>query len=513
MQTRNAAIAAAAVAVLAGAGVGVGALTTTPTYAGGIAERYETRALMSVGDRVPVTGDPTSEYQMVGIPDGLGAHANGDGTSTVYINHELGSAAISEPLVGKPLNRGAIVGKLRIDRHGKVLSGARAYDVVYQDGSLVGPAATVGNATRAFSRFCSGSLAGTAEGFDRPIYFAGEEDGNPATTFDGKGGQAVAIVDGRAHALSRFGHFAFENVLVQPRHDHRTVIMGMEDGPSALDPAVENSQLYMYVGRKAHSKGASVLRRNGLDNGTLFVAVAKDRAVDGENNFLAGDVKIRWVAIPGAEAMTAAELEAASDKVGALRFARPEDGAFNPRNRDQFFFVTTGGAAGANKLGRVYELNLDRHRPTADATLSVVVNADAIVAAGGDTAVSPDNIGVSGRYLMINEDGTGDSRPVMAAKGRDGSIWRFDIDRRGIDGTSGVRVASLTPPGRDGTAVGPGVWETTGIISGKGIVKGRDSWLFNVQAHSPTKAPAANTVEDGQLLMMVRTHRHGGYDK
>ena len=27
---------------------------------------------------------------------------------------------------------------------------------------------------------------------------------------------------------------------------------------------------------------------------------------------------------------------------------------------------------------------------------------------------------------MVQEDGTGNSRPVMARKGRDGSIWRFD---------------------------------------------------------------------------------------
>jgi hypothetical protein len=32
---------------------------------------------------------------------------------------------------------------------------------------------------------------------------------------------------------------------------------------------------------------------------------------------------------------------------------------------------------------------------------------------------------------------------------------------------------------------------------------GPNTWLFDVQAHSPTAAPAPNTVEDGQLLMMV----------
>ena len=38
-------------------------------------------------------------------------------------------------------------------------------------------------------------------------------------------------------------------------------------------------------------------------------------------------------------------------------FARPEDGAFNLKNKDQYFFVTTGEGTG-NALGRLYELDL-----------------------------------------------------------------------------------------------------------------------------------------------------------
>jgi hypothetical protein len=496
-------IVASAVAALTAASAATAIYSATEEYAVGVAKGYETKALLSVGDRVPLTSDPSKQFQMVGIPDGLGAHRNGDGTSTVYMNHELRNTAQTETIVGAPLAKGAQVSRLTIDRTGKVLSAEPAYTTVYQENTLVGPAATVANTTRPFSRFCSGSLAGTREGFDRNIYFANEEDG-PAASFDGRGGQAVAIFDGEAHALPKLGRFAWENTLVQTRHDDLTVIMGMEDGPSALDPAVENSQLYLYVGVQDRSKGASVLRRNGLDNGTLYVAVPTNASLTGEDDFTAGDVAIRWVAIPNAGDMDAARLEAASDAVGALRFARPEDGAFNKRNRHEFLFVTTGGAAGANVLGRLYSLALDRKNPIAPATLSVVSNADTIIAAGGDTAISPDNIDVSDKYLMINEDGTGDTRPVMAAKGRDGSIWRFDIDRHGVDPDSAVRVAELNPPGRDGIAVGPGVWETSGIIDAKGIISGKDTWLFDVQAHGPTTAPAPNTVEDGQLLMMVR---------
>jgi hypothetical protein len=50
--------------------------------------------------------------------------------------------------------------------------------------------------------------------------------------------------------------------------------------------------------------------------------------------------------------------------------------------------------------------------------------------------------------------------------------------------------------------VGPGVWETSGIIDASSLFGG-DTWLFDVQAHSPTAAPAPNTVEDGQLLLLT----------
>ena len=64
-------------------------------------------------------------------------------------------------------------------------------------------------------------------------------------------------------------------------------------------------------------------------------------------------------------------------------------------------------------------------------------------------------------------------------------------------------VAELELFGRDGILVGPGVWETSGIIDMSSFI-GPDIWLFYVQAHPPTTAPGRNTVEDGQLLLMIR---------
>jgi Bacterial protein of unknown function (DUF839) len=208
--------------------------------------------------------------------------------------------------------------------------------------------------------------------------------------------------------------------------------------------------------------------------------------------------------------MTEAQLEAASDTVNAMTFVRPEDGAYNPNNPSEFFFDTTGSSSGVdngvNELGRLYSLRLNSVDPLKPATLRIVYNADTVVAGGGDIAISPDNLGVSSQYLMINEDGTTESRAVMSAKGRDGSIWRFDLVKNarrgvGVDVATATRVAQLDPPGRDGAPVGPGIWETSGIIDASSMF-GANSWLSDVQAHSPTAPPSAGTVEDGQLFLM-----------
>jgi hypothetical protein len=484
-----------------GAAAAAAAIAPIKEYTVPLTTEYTITKIISVGDTVPETSDPSKQYQMVGIPDGLGAHANPDGTTTVFTNHELTSGTLSEAVLGQPLNRGAFVSKLTLDAEGNVLSGERAYDWIFHENVFHGPAPEVGNATRAFSRFCSGDLAGPEHGFDRFVYLTNEEEGTPANSHDGLGGLAVAIVDNALYTLPKLGRFAWENTLAQPLRGNRTLIMSMEDGPAALDPGVENSQLYVYVGKKQRSPGAGVLRRNGLDNGKLYVFRSKDGTKNSELTFENGTLEGEWVEIPGAEFMSEAELEAASDAVGAMTFARPEDGAFNDRQPNEFFFVTTGGAAGANELGRLYSLRLGDFP---NATLTVVYNADEVVDAGGDIAISPDNMDVSGQYLMINEDGTAESRVVMDAKARDGSIWRFRIvnGKPGVDVSSATRVAELDPPGRDGVAVGPGIWETSGIID-MSHIWGRNSWLFDVQAHPPTAAAGSNTVEDGQLLIMV----------
>ena len=476
---------------------------------------YEILPILSVGDKVPETSDASKDFQMIGIPDGLGAAKNADGTLSLYVNHEIGYRTqinpggpntrvetLSEPFVGGPLQRGTFISKYILNADGSVQSGDRAYDSVFDtEKGLLLPPAEVGNTTASFSRFCSGALAGPEEGFDRPIYFAGEESGG-VETFDKKGGLEVAVIDNVLYTLPKLGRFPWENALPRSAKGNEIVIMCMEDGPSTPD-----SQLYMYVGKKDHSKGADVLNRNGLNNGKLYAFRSNDPAKNSETTFSSGSVVGNWVEIANAETLTDVQLEAATDAAGAFSFIRTEDGAWGKGSRKDYYFCTTGSSftapgatAPANKLGRIYSLQLNPGNPLKNATLTVLVNADQVIAAGGDTALSPDNMDVSGDYLMVNEDGTAETRPVMTTKGRDGSVWRFPIGD--IRGATGERVAQLNPPGRDGIPVGPGVWETSGVIDGTKLF-GADSWIMDVQAHGPTLAPAPNTVEDGQIVIMA----------
>lgn len=178
---------------------------------------------------------------------------------------------------------------------------------------------------------------------------------------------------------------------------------------------------------------------------------------------------------------------------------------FRPNAKREFWFNTTGDqdAPGAdphiNELGRLYRLRFNKRNPLRGARLTQAYNADQLTAAQ-DGPLSPDNLDVTKRFVIINEDGTASSRDDMEARNRDGSIWIVPRSTAG-DPSTFERVAELvgrSAGGRDGVKTGAGIWETSGIVS-----YGRNAFLFDVQAHPPTAAPPG-TVEDGQLLILRR---------
>ncbi len=494
LRRRTTIVALGLIALLAGPGT---AGAETPRYAASVHPAYRVRTLVSVGDRLPRTGEPGARFRMVGRPDGLGFDERADGTARLWMSHELAVDVSSRPLPGEPAVRGAFVSAWRLDARGDPVSGDVAFDDVYQDRRLVGPLATETNGTPAFGRFCSGFFAGAEVGFDPPMYLASEEATAPST-FSPLGGQAVAIYGGEAHALSALGHLQRENAIVQPAPGRRTAIVVLEDG------AASDSQLYLYLGRK-DPDAKHPLVRNGLIGGHLFVFAAVDPGVVTEGDITSGTVDGRWVRIPGAALLDDVGLEEAADAAGALGFVRLEDGAFPPTAPHDFVFASTGGdEAAGNGLGRLYHLQLDPRSPRGPAALRLAYDADLVVGAGEDGPISPDNLEVVGGHLFVQEDATAAGQAALVALEREAGMWRFDLVRgpsgTAPDGASAVQVVTLRPPGRDGTPLpGPGVWESSGVLRGThGLA------FFDVMAHPPTLPPGAGTVEDGQLLLIRR---------
>ena len=441
-----------AATLAAGAAQPPGFTTAVQPYALSLSPEYVLKPILSAGDQVPHSTDAAKQFKMIGVPDGLGA-ARLEGGIALFMNHELAGTAISEPVVGEPFYRGSLVSRLTLNHRGEVLSGSVAYNAVVDTARGIElPPARVDNTTPGFWRFCSATLAGSEEGFDRPIYLLGEENRSPST-FDGRGGLAVAVVDGKLHTLPHLGRFEHENLPVK-RHTHnQTVLVLMED-----NGVLFNSQLYLYVGRKDHRPGADPLARNGLTGGKLYVFASTTPGVANEADFQSGTIEGKWVELPDVSGLSDSELETLSQSVGAFGMTKSEDGAWSRRDENEFFFNSTGDGANApavvgNHFGRTYRLQFNEEDVTGPCLLSLLYNADKIYAAGGDIALTPDNIDTSERYVMVCEDGTGFSRNAMAARGRTGLIWRYDLENN----YAATPIVTLATAGRDGRTVGSGV--------------------------------------------------------
>jgi hypothetical protein len=104
-----------------------------------------TKAILTVGDSV-------GGYKLVGIPDGLGAFDNGDGTFTLLMNHELRPGTGIARTHGAD---GAFVSKWTIDKETlQVVSGE---DLVKK--TMAWTAGAYVETTTQMNRLCSADLA------------------------------------------------------------------------------------------------------------------------------------------------------------------------------------------------------------------------------------------------------------------------------------------------------------------------------------------------------------------
>ncbi len=442
-----------------------GVTSSQASYLVPVAEGVQVRALLTVGDSSNLKPDGTP-YRMVGIPDGLGAYDNGDGTFTLLANQELGKENGIRRAHGAA---GAFVSKWRVRKSDlAVLHGEDLIEQVTRWNPLL---STYDAPIRgeAMGRFCAADLpdqsafydAVSGFGTEDRLFLNGEEIGAEGRAF-------AHALDGVSYELPRLGKLSFENAVAAPSTGERTVVIGLDDG--------DGGQVYVYAGTKTAS--GSAIERAGLTNGTLFAISVPGHRNEHPTTGIP-TVPFEVAELGNVENWTGAQLERASREVQATSFQRPEDGAWDPLNPNDFYFVSTASVAGRSRLWRLRFA--DAANPELGGTIEMLLD-------GTEGQLMMDNIGIDRRgHIMIVED--------VGSHDHLGRVLRYDI------ATDTLTVVAQHDPAR----FVPGApnfltrdEEASGIIDAADLLG--DGWfLLDVQAHFGLES---ELVQGGQFLAL-----------
>jgi Alkaline phosphatase PhoX len=469
-----------------------------------------TKSILTVGDSVNDKPDGTP-YRMVGIPDGLGAFDNGDGTFTLLMNHELSSSA---GVVRAHGGTGAFVSKWTIRKDDlEVLEGEDLIQALnLWDPTLNGGAGdwkVVSTDPEArLDRLCSADLApisayfnpATGNGYDGRIFTNGEESGTQGRAF------GHVVETGESYEITPWlGNMSYENVVANPSTGDTTAAVSLDDGSSSV-----GQQVYLHVGTKTDT--GNPVQMAGLANGKLYgvKAVGVDQSeyladweAGDEVDFELVDVSEHAGVGGTTDNGTVDTLEEDSQAQGVTNFERPEDGAWDPRHPNDFYFVTTssfGPLPAENKTGetRLWRLRFDDPAdPSQGGKLTLLVSgpigtADSPSATGTQSADSPgpqmlDNITVNRRGQVIMLEDVGNQAYL-------GGVWAYGIGSGAL-----TRIARHDPdrfsPGAPESLTKDE--ESSGVIPAPFL--GAGAYLLDVQAHYPI---SGELVQGGQLLKM-----------
>lgn len=501
----------AGTATLANAGSFTSESTRIPPYLVPSASGVDITSLLTVGDLPARNG-----YRMVGIPDGLGVYKQNSNT-VVLMNHELGA---DKGIVRAHGQEGSFVSRYVISPTGRVISGSDLIKTVNHYNYALGTYASTpglipgsGSSFDArFGRFCSSTLgeasqffnATTSKGTRDRLYFANEESGDNSRVFG-------VTMGGTAVQLPRLGLFSWENTIPAFNTSDTTTVVGTEDGSAG--------QVWVYSGTKqSPARGRNVFDKAGLTNGTNHVVAISD----GSGGHFATDAAFRAAknkgeAVPFALATvdwnqsgTAQNVAAAS---AGTSLNRVEDGAWDPQNPNDFYFVTTDGGEGIGNEGGgggLWRMRFDDvENPTAGGTITLLLDGTESIALN-----KPDNIVIDDRgNLLIQED-----------PGNVNAIARIAAYRIS-DGAMG-EVATFDPnlftPGATNFLTKDE--ESSGIVDLEALGYPAGTFMFDAQVHTAAGLPAdpnpssdnAGTadeyVERGQLLKLFVADFTSVYD-
>ncbi len=307
----------------------------------------QTISILTAGDSVNNRPDGTP-YRMAGIPDGLGAFDNHDGTFTVLMNHEIPAAS---SIVRAHGGTGAFISRWIINKG--------SFDVVRGD-DLIQHAygwsgaqwAPLSGSTLNFARFCSADLPDVSAFFDREtgrgtqerIFMNGEENGSEGRAF-----AHVVTGDfaGQTYDLPWLGRFSWENSVAKPGTGAKTVVVGTDDGTGG--------QVYVYVGDKADT--ANPVEAAGLTNGKLYgVKIGAGAFAETNSTVVADGTRFSLVELGDVSPLNGAELETLSGSKQVANMNRPEDASWDPSDPSSLYFATTASFTG---ISRVWKLEFD----------------------------------------------------------------------------------------------------------------------------------------------------------
>jgi len=420
-------------------------------------------------------------YKMAGIPDGLGAFDNGNGTFTVLMNHEINGLGVRRAHGSK----GAFVSKWVIRKSDlRVISGSDLMqNAKLWNGSSYTSYTSANNNDQAiarFSRFCSADLpevtafynSNTGKGTQERIFMNGEESGVE--------GRAMAhIVTGSdagvSYELPYLGKYSWENAVALPYKSDKTVVAGMDDGTGG--------QVYFYIGTKTNS--GTDIQKAGLTNGKVYGIKINGVATEGATSLnVSPNTTFTLVDLGNVSSMSGAQLEAASIANGVTTFQRPEDGTWNPNDLTEFYFATTNAFANPSRLWKLKFSDINN--PENGGTITAVLD-------GTEGQKMLDNICFDNNGNMILLEDVGNNA-------HNGKIWQYTpstdvltmIGKHDANRFGEIGKAATAPFNQDE--------ETSGVIDVSCIL-GNGWFLIVDQAHYTSGVPS-DIVEGGQFLAM-----------
>jgi hypothetical protein len=483
----------------------VGPSTSGPAYVLPSVPGVEITAILTARE----TAD--NGYQMVGIPDGLGALENGQ-TFSLFMNHEINTTvALSGPGGVRAHGRnGAFVSKWTIDR--KTLRVLKGEDLTPSAHAvfLWNPSAKrYDQETTTWNALCSADLPDEKAlrygslGTSQRIFCDGEE-----INFGRAWARIVTGPNaGQAWELPRLGKMAFENVVACPHGKAKTIVALFDDGnvdPAA--PAASNpSEVFIYIGEKQES--GNEIEMAGFTNGKLYgIRIYRDKTLvtQESNEFGLGDAETSFRGQGVFElvelgrggdvsGLSGLELEEEAITKGILRMQRPEDGAWDPRGNgnDALYFVTTASVSPL-KNSRLWRLQFeDLDHPEKGGKMECLLT--------NTPGRMLDNVTIDRLGRILIQEDTGNSPHVS-------KIWLYNID------TAGLTEIAHHDPELFEPGVNPGKFitqdeESSGIIDAQHVL-GEGWFLFVVQNHKHDEE-FPDIVQGGQLLAMFVDPRLG----